>query len=261
MSKIIEFKSTNFGYNSTNAFNDFNMEIESGDIVTLIGPSGSGKTTLLKMLCNKLPNDSVYYEGLNIKQCDVNELKREIVVVFDLPFKTNDLKSELGYFLKTIKIPTEEISERVDKMIAMFELSQIIDRPLDKLSSADAYLIKILRFLIIEPKFFAIDNLFANITTTNKKKIINFIKTNDITFLNVSTDLDDALLGNKLFVLEHFVLILEGNTLSVLKTDTLLKRLGFNLPLPVDLSIELNHYDILKKIYTDKQKLVNELWK
>lgn len=261
MSKIIEFKNTNFSYNSTNAFNDFNMEIEKGDIVTLIGPSGSGKTTILKMLCNNLPNETIYYEGINIKQYDINELKHEIIVVFDIPFKTKDLKSELGYYLKVLKTPEAEIKERIDRFITTFELEKQIEKPLDKLPSIDAYLIKILRFLIVEPKFFAVDNIFSNISITHKKKIVEFIKNNNMTFLNVSTNLDDALLGNKLFVLENFVLILEGNPISVLKTDTLLKRLGFRLPLPVDLSIELNHYDILKKVYTDKEKLVNELWK
>ena len=65
MGTIIEFRNTNFGYDNTNAFNDFNMQINDGDIVTLIGPGGSGKTTLLKMLCHKLPNNTCYYKSCN----------------------------------------------------------------------------------------------------------------------------------------------------------------------------------------------------
>ena len=261
MSTIIEFRNTNFGFDNTNTFNDFNMEITEGDIVTLIGPAGSGKTTILKMLCNRLPNNSLYYRGINIKNYNVQELKNEIVVVFDEPFMSKTVSEELEFYLKKLNTPSEEIEKRINKFVATFELSSIINIPLDRLSYQDKYLIKILRYLILEPNFIAIDSILANISTTNKKKIINYIKTNNMTLLNVTTNLDEALLGNKLYVLENFVLILEGSTLSVLKTDTLLKRLGFNLPLPVDLSIELNHYDILKKIYTDKQKLVNELWK
>ena len=83
MEKLIEFRNTNFAYNNTNAFLDFNMEILEGDIVTLIGPSGSGKTTLLKMLCKRLPNDSLYYKGINIKNHDTSELQKEIIVIFE----------------------------------------------------------------------------------------------------------------------------------------------------------------------------------
>ena len=56
-------------------------------------------------------------------------------------------------------------------------------------------------------------------------------------------------------------MIMEGSTISVLQSDTLLKRLGFKLPLAVSLSIELGNYGILKKIYTSNEKLVKELWK
>ena len=61
--------------------------------------------------------------------------------------------------------------------------------------------------------------------------------------------------------MENFVNIFEGDTLSVLKTDNIIKRLGFSLPPVIDLSIELNHYEVLDKIYTKKEDLVNELWK
>ena len=71
----------------------------------------------------------------------------------------------------------------------------------------------------------------------------------------------DTLFGNKIYVLSDFTLVLEGPTQTVLKTDTMLKRFGFKLPDEVELSIELINYGILNKIYLDKEKLVNSLWK
>lgn len=261
MSKIIEFKNVNFGYNNTNAVNDFNMEIEEGDIISLIGPSGSGKSTLLKMLCHKLPNYYCYYNGTSFKDCNIEELKRSIVVVFDLPFANTTIKEEITRYLKKLAINKDEIDDRYDKFKTTFSLSRLEGKDINKITYSDRTLIKILRYLIIDPSFIAIDSIFSSLTSEYKEKIIDFIKENHITLLNVTTDLDDTLYGNKIYVIENFVLILEGNTLSVLKTDTLLKRLGFKLPLAVDLSIELNHYEVLNKIYTNKDKLVNALWK
>ncbi len=261
MGKIIEFKNTNFGYDNTNTFNDFNMEINAGDIVTLVGTSGSGKTTLLSMLCNKLPNDTLFYGGNNIKDCDIKELQKELVVVFDTPLLTNSIDTELSYYLKKLGLDTSEINSRVDNFKNKFDLSRFANIQFKQLSHSDTNLIKILRYLIIDPDFLAIDNVLTGVQEADKKKIIDYIKSKNITLLNVTTNLKDSLYGNKIFVLENFVLILEGNTMSVLKMDTLLKRLGFKLPFTVDLSIELNHYDLTKKIYTDKKKLVDELWK
>ena len=261
MGKIIEFKNTNFGYDNTNTFNDFNMEINAGDIVTLVGTSGSGKTTLLSMLCNKLPNDTLFYRENNIKSCDIKELQKELVVVFDTPLLTDTIDNELSYYLKKLALDNSEIISRVDNFKSAFDLSRFANTQFKQLSHSDACLIKILRYLIIEPDFLAIDNVLTGVQEADKKKIIDYIKSKNITLLNVTTNLKDSLYGNKIFVLENFVLILEGNTMSVLKMDTLLKRLGFKLPFTVDLSIELNHYDLTKKIYTDKKKLVDELWK
>lgn len=261
LGNIIEFKNTNFGYNGTNTFHEFNMEIEEGDVVSLIGPSGSGKTTLLKMLCHKLPNLSLNYCGIPFPSCDISELKHNVVVVFDSNITTTTLKSEMTKYLKKLDFSSEEIESRYDEFKTYFKLKDIEDKEITKLPSQDEYLIKILRYLIIKPKFIAIDCLLTNLRHEDKENIINYIRENGMTLLNVTTDLSETLFGNKIFVLENFVLILEGSTLTVLKTDTLLKRLGMKLPLPIELSIDLCNYEILKKIYTSNEKLVNALWK
>ena len=261
MSTIIEFKNTNFAYNNSNAFNDFNMQIEEGDIVTLIGPAGSGKSTLLKMLCHKLPNESCYYMGEKFSNCSVSQLKQEVVVVFDSPLTEVNIKEEITKYLKKLNYGQNEIEDRYKEISEYFNLKEIEDIPIEQLSYSVTALIKLLRYLIIKPKFIAVDNLFTVVSYKRKNQITNYIKDRNITFLNVTTNLDDALYGNKIFVLENFVLIIEGSTTSVLKADTLLKRLGFRLPLVVDLSIELTHYDLVDKIYTKNEKLVDKLWK
>lgn len=261
MEKIIEFKNINFAYDSLNAFNDFSMEIMEGDIVTLIGTSGSGKTTLLKMLCHQLPNETVYYKGREMSSYTKEELQKRVVVIFDSPFTASSCLLELKKYISKIGLSLDEIDARIEKLVKFFSMEPYINKEISKLTKEEAYMIKILRYLIINPSFVAIDCILGCVGQANKKRIYDYIKKNKMTLLVVTTDLDDSLYGNKLFVLENFVLILEGNTLSVLKTDTLLKRLGFKLPLAVDLSIELIHYDVLKKVYTDSEKLVGALWK
>lgn len=261
MERIIEFKNTNFAYNNLNAFIDFNMEIFESDIVTLVGAPGSGKTTLLKMLCKRLPNDSLYYKGVNVKNHDVRELQKEIIVIFDTPLTLPTVYDELRKYVQKIGLSDGEIDFRLNELDKIFNVGAIAGMKTTDLTKDDEYLVKILRYLIVNPRVLAIDNVLSYLDKGERAKIFDYVKRHKITLLNVTNDLNDALYGNKLYVLENFVLILEGNTLSVLKTDTLLKRLGFKLPLAVDLSIELNHYEILKRIYTEDEKLVKALWK
>ena len=261
MDKIVEFNNVNFSYNNKTQFSDFNFSISENDISFLVGSSSSGKTTLLKMLCHKLPNENCYYKNKLFSEIDVNILKKEVIVVFDEDFHFSNIKDEIIYYFKQLNESEEDIETNCNEIMKLFDLKKIENISTDKLVDTDKLLIKILRYLIIKPCFIAIDSIFTNLNYEDKRKIISFAKNNKITMLIVTSDLNDTLLGDKIYVLDDFKLILEGTTSSVLKTDTLLKRLGFNLPLAVDLSIELIHYDVLKKIYTDTDKLVKAIWK
>ena len=261
MRKILEFRNNNFSYNNEKGFKDLYLDIYEGDIISLIGPSGSGKTTILKMICHMLPNDNLYYDGININKCDISDIRRNVVVVLDTDLRKNNIQDELKQFLSVCGMTDSEQRAKSEKMIEMFDLHKYIDVKTKDLPNDIKNLIKILRFLIIDPAFIAIDGLFGGIQEENKIKIIEYLKESKITLLNVVSNLNDTLYGNKIFVLDNFALVLEGSTKSILKTDTMLKKLGYDLPDEVELSIELMNYGVLNKIYIDKEKLVNTLWK
>lgn len=91
---IITVKDLCLWYGETAALKNINIEIPEKSITALIGPSGCGKSTFLKTL-NRM-NDliptvkisgEVTYNGQNIfgKNIDVNELRRDIGMVFQKP--------------------------------------------------------------------------------------------------------------------------------------------------------------------------------
>ena len=94
MSSIISVKDLNLWYGSSQALKKINIEIEKNAITAFIGPSGCGKSTFLKTL-NRM-NDlvpgvriegKVMYGEADVysKEIDVNELRREIGMVFQKP--------------------------------------------------------------------------------------------------------------------------------------------------------------------------------
>lgn len=261
MEKLIEFKKLYFAYDKDHAFEDFSMDINSKDIVTLIGTPASGKTTLLKLLCNRLPNEGLYYKGMKISSYDPKDLRFEIVVIFDEPTTEDKVKDEITKYVHKLQLTEDEIEKRLTDLNKYFPVKSMYDEKISELYEEQQDLIKILRYLIINPRFLAIDTLLTKLSTLDKRLFFEYIKKHEMTVLNVTTDLNDSLFGNKIYCLDNFTLFLEGSTFSVLKTDTVLKRHGFKLPLPVNLSIGLNNYDILQKYYKESDKLVNALWK
>ena len=94
MNSIITVKDLNLYYGAAHALKNVNIDIAENSITALIGPSGCGKSTFLKTL-NRM-NDlipgvriegDVRYNGMDIfgKNVDVNELRREIGMVFQKP--------------------------------------------------------------------------------------------------------------------------------------------------------------------------------
>ena len=94
MSSIISVSDMNLWYTNSQALKNINIEIAENSITALIGPSGCGKSTFLKTL-NRM-NDlipgvriegKIEYDGRDIFEngVDVNELRREIGMVFQKP--------------------------------------------------------------------------------------------------------------------------------------------------------------------------------
>lgn len=84
--KIVEFKNVNKYYGNFHALKDINLEIDKGEIITLIGPSGSGKSTLLRTI-NGLENINdgnlvVLGQDISNPKTDIRLIRQKIGMVF-----------------------------------------------------------------------------------------------------------------------------------------------------------------------------------
>ena len=93
-----------------------------------------------------------------------------------------------------------------------------------------------------------------------KKKIKELLALRKINYVNITSDIEQVLDTDYLYVFSNDKIVLEGKTLEVLKNEKKLKRIGFALPFVVDLSMQLKLYGTLNDIKTDMKELVDELW-
>lgn len=135
MSEIITAKNLSLWYGENQALKNINITIPEKSITALIGPSGCGKSTFLKTL-NRM-NDlipivkitgEVFYNGRNIfdKNVDVNELRRDIGMVFQKPnpFPMN-IYDNIAYGPRThgvtSKVKLDEIVEQALRDAAIWD--------------------------------------------------------------------------------------------------------------------------------------------
>lgn len=93
------------------------------------------------------------------------------------------------------------------------------------------------------------------------KELYNILKNNNIKYINVTNNIEEVLLTSNLIVYMDEKEVVSGDTLEVLKNEKLLKRIGLSLPFMVELSMYLQDYNLVDKIYLDKNELEGVLWK
>lgn len=105
-----------------------------------------------------------------------------------------------------------------------------------------------------------LNDTFYGLKDKEIREIISLLKRQNIKFILITSDIEQALYGDYIKVFDGANIILEGNKEVVLKEEKTLKKLGYGLPFVVDLSTQLNYYDIFDKIYYDMDELVGDLW-
>lgn len=172
MSEIMTAKNLSLWYGENQALKNINITIPEKSITALIGPSGCGKSTFLKTL-NRM-NDlipivkitgEVFYNGRNIfdKNVDVNELRRDIGMVFQKPnpFPMN-IYDNIAYGPRThgvtSKVKLDEIVEQALRDAAIWdEVKDRLKKNALGLSGGQQQRLCIARALAVEPKVLLMD--------------------------------------------------------------------------------------------------------
>lgn len=145
------------------------------------------------------------------------------------------------------------LSNNVDKkFMSKFGVYQIIDvLPFEKLKN---------NLEMFPSKRVIFNESLSSLSNKEKKEIFDLLDKQNINYVNVTSNIEDALFGDYIIVYDEDIKVLEGNKEVVLKNEKLLKKLGFGVPFVVDLSIQLMYYDILDKVYFDVDNLLEALW-
>lgn len=109
-------------------------------------------------------------------------------------------------------------------------------------------------------KTICFNDCLRKFSRVEKNHIMDLLKKRKVNFINVTSNMDEVLFSDYIYVYYDEKLVIEGTTLDVLKEEKLLKRLGFNLPFVYNLSLQLKLYGILDKVVTLEEELVNTLW-
>jgi putative spermidine/putrescine transport system ATP-binding protein len=183
----------------TAAVQDFNLQVEKGELVSFLGPSGCGKTTTLRVVAGfeKPTNGRVRINGQDITDKLPNQ--RDVGMVFQAYalFPNMTVAQNIGFGLKIAKKPSDEIETRVKEMLSLISMSDFGDRYPNQLSGGQQQRVALARALALKPQVLLLDEplsaLDAKIRVSLRQEIRAIQRRLGITAIYVTHDQEEAL--------------------------------------------------------------------
>lgn len=144
---------------TTAALAQIDLDIRRGEFLTLLGPSGSGKTTLLNLLAGIVLPDtgSIRVEGREIAHLPPEN--RGIGMVFQhyALFPHLSVRENVGFPLRIRGLSSQEITRRVNEVLAQVHLEAFADRHPAALSGGQQQRVAVARALVFSPTILLMD--------------------------------------------------------------------------------------------------------
>lgn len=150
-------------------FEDFNLELQSGEIVAITGPSGCGKTTLLRCICGleDLDEGRIVLDGKDITNTLAEE--RGIGLIFQRPvlYPHLDVKGNL-------KLGSQDCD--VSATLAEVDLIGFENRRVETLSGGEGQRIALARALLANPSVLLLDEPFSSLDEELSDKLLSDVR-------------------------------------------------------------------------------------
>jgi putative spermidine/putrescine transport system ATP-binding protein len=196
---FLEINNVSKKFGTAEAVKDFNLQIEKGELVSFLGPSGCGKTTTLRMVAGfEMPtNGRIVMEGKDITDMPPNQ--RDVGMVFQsyALFPNMTVAGNIGFGLKVMKKPADEIQQRVNDMLGLINMPEYAHRYPYQLSGGQQQRVALARALALRPDVLLLDEplsaLDAKIRVSLRAEIRAIQRKLGITAIYVTHDQEEAL--------------------------------------------------------------------
>ncbi|MHB8620139.1 MAG: ABC transporter ATP-binding protein [Chloroflexota bacterium] len=186
-------------YGPAVAVNALSLEVEEGELLSLLGPSGCGKTTTLRMVGGFVKPDAGAISMGGRQMTDVPPERRPTAMVFQSyalwPHMT--VLQNVSFGLRVRRQSSSEIRAKVENALQMVGLERMEPRYPRELSGGQQQRVALARALVVEPQVLLLDeplsNLDAKLRVRMRADVRELQKRLGITMLYVTHDQEEAL--------------------------------------------------------------------
>lgn len=248
--------------NVTEAVDHVSLDVEQGQFIAILGHNGSGKSTLAKHInaILKPTEGEMTVDGMSTSEEDnVWSVRQTAGMVFQNPdnqIVATIVEEDVAFGPENLGVPTNKIWERVNKALESVNMTMYRGYSPNKLSGGQKQRVAIAGVLAMKPKCIVLDEATAMLDPLGRKEVMSAIielnKVEKITVILITHYMDEAVLADKIFVMDKGKIAMEGTPRQVFSHVEEIRELRLDVPAATAMAYELRKagYNIPKDILT-----------
>ena len=180
------------------AVDEVNLTVDEGEIFGLIGPDGAGKSTLIRMLATVLAptvgDATIFGDSVATNPAPVREIVGYMSQSFGL-YPDLSVLENMEFFARLRGVPSDEIYERIDRLLGFANLLEFMDRRAEHLSGGMKQKLSLAVTLLHEPQLLLLDEPTTGVDPVARRefwRIIAGLHRQGITVFVATPYMDEA---------------------------------------------------------------------
>lgn len=242
---FIKFDNVSFAYDSEEeqpirAVNDFSLAVPEGQFMAILGHNGCGKSTVAKLVNGILvpTKGKVTVAGMDTADEDKTvDVRRNVGMVFQNPdnqIVSSIVEEDVAFGVENIGIPSDECRKRVDEALKTVGMYEYRLRTPSKLSGGQKQRVAVAGIIAMKPKCIVLDEPTAMLDPSGRKEVLDTIiklnKQENITILLITHYMDEAVLADRVVVMDNGAIMLDGTPREVFSNPEKMDELYLEVP-------------------------------
>ncbi len=218
---MLELEHIQKSFDGVPVLKDISINVEDGEIVSILGPSGCGKTTLLNLILGIVEADggTIRYNGEDLTHTAMEKRGFNIVFQDYALFPNLNVYQNITYGLKNK--PGISSKEEVEELIELLGLNEHLEKSIDQLSGGQKQRVALARTLVMKPRILLLDEPLSALDGIIKESIKERIKTiareYNLTTIIVTHDPEEALtLSERVLIIENGMIAQYGQPSEII---------------------------------------------
>ena len=231
---MLELEHIQKAFDGVPVLKDLSLQVEDGEIVSILGPSGCGKTTLLNIILGIVDADQgeIRYSGEDLTRTPMEKRGFNIVFQDYALFPNLNVQQNITYGLRNK--PGISSREEVDELIDLLGLREHLGKRIDQLSGGQKQRVAIAGVIAMQPRCIVLDEPTAMLDPIGRSEVLRTIRDlnrkKGVTVVLITHHMDEAAQADRLVVMAKGKVVADGTPKAVFSHVEELRSVGLTVP-------------------------------